>query len=96
MRLLGFPDPLLDQSSAPFRTTLSFLLTQNLTTDDPDLETKIIHALAELGEASVTELANKLAINNATISLALKKMCESGTVENNGKATKGKKFWLKK
>jgi len=30
------------------------------------------------------------------VSLVLKEMCASGTVENNGKATKGKKFWLKK
>ena len=96
MRALGFPDPILEQSSAPSRTTLVFLLTQNLITNSPDLETKIIHTLAELGEASVTELAKTLSVNNATVSLALKEMCASGTVENNGKATKGKKFWLKK
>ena len=62
----------------------------------PQVGAKIIHTLAELGEASVTELAKTLPVNNATVSLVLKGICASGTVENNGKATKGKKFWLKK
>lgn len=96
MRSLGYPDPILEQSSAPFRTILSFLLTTNLATNDPNLETRIIHTLNELGKASVTEIAKRLSVSNATISLALKKMCESGSVENNGKLTKGKEFWLKR
>lgn len=96
MRALGFIDPLLDQSSAPFRTTLVLSLTQSSSTSSPDLEARIIHCLGELGEASVTELAKALSLNNATVSLALKGMCASGVVTDNGKVTKGKKFYLRK
>lgn len=96
MRALGYPDPLLEQSSVPFKTTLSFFLASSPTTNDLDLETKIVHALSKLGEAGVTEIADAVSVNNATVSLALKKMLESGIVENNGKPTRGKKFWLKR
>jgi len=96
MRDLGYPDPILNETSVPSKTTLSFYLSSNLVTNDPGLETRIIHLLMELGKANVTEIAKRLSVNNATISLALKKMCESGVVENNGKATKGKMFWLKR
>lgn len=96
MRALGYPDPVLDQSSAPFRTTLVLFLTGNAVATYEKLETRIYHLLAELGEASVAELVEKLGVNNTSVSLALKKMCNSGVAENNGKATRGRKFRLKK
>ena len=96
MRDLGYPDPILNETSVPSKTTLSFYLSSNLVTKDPGLETRIITLLMELGETNVTEIAKRLSVSNATVSLALKKMCESGVVENNGKPTRGKMFWLKR
>lgn len=94
-RHLGYPEPVLEQTSAPFRTILTLLLKESMATDDPDLESRLVHALAELGEAGVGELAARLSVNPATVSIALKQMCEAGSVVHNGKATRGKKFRLR-
>ena len=96
MRLLNYPDPVLEQTSAPFRTTWTFNLTVHVPAHSSELETRIIHALSEQGEASIRSLSEKLSVNVTTISLTLKKLCEEGVVESNGKKTRGKLFWLKK
>ncbi|HBN00158.1 MAG TPA: hypothetical protein DD384_02840 [Firmicutes bacterium] len=94
MRLLGLPEPILKQTSAPFRTSLTLFVSSSLHSDDSTLDSKVLHHLTENGPSSVSEIAKGLSVNNATISISLKGLVSSGIVANNGKKTRGKKFWI--
>lgn len=95
MRALKYPDPLLEQSGSPSKTTLTLLLMPTTLETNTDIEAGIIRTLSQLEEAGVTEIATRLSLSPATISIALSKMLEAGVVITNGKKTKGKKFRLK-
>lgn len=94
MRSLGLPDPILKQTSAPFKTSLTLFVSSSLRSDDSTLDSKVLHYLTENGPSSVSEIAKGLSVNNAMISISLKGLVNSGIVANNGKKTRGKKFWI--
>ena len=60
------------------------------------LQSKIITLLSENETSNVTSLASELKVSNSLVSAALKDLSNKGIVEDNGIATKGKMFFLKK
>ncbi len=95
MKKLGYPEPIWKDEAFPCKTTLTLLLTKvSSSKTNNTLEKKIIAFLAKEGESSITEIANALNVANATISLTIKTLKQRGIVEDNGKPTKGKLFFL--
>lgn len=97
MRELGYPEPVWEEESYPNKTTLTLLIPPlNIVKETNSLDKKIISFLAREGEASVTAIANSLNTSNASISLSLKELKKKNIVNDNGKTTKGKLFFLVK
>ncbi len=94
MRSLGLPNPILKQTSAPFKTSLTLIISSSLQSDNTALDSKIVQFLTENGPSSVTQIAEGLGVHNSMVSLSLKKLGRSGLVMDNGKKTRGKMFWL--
>lgn len=97
MKELGYPDPIWQDEAFPSKTTLTLLFPplKELKADNR-IEKKIVSFLALTGESNVVTIARALGVSAATISLALKTLKEKNIVRDNGKATKGKKFFLPK
>ena len=53
-----------------------------------------MNQLLKDGPSSSTKIARALGVSQSSVSLALKSLEEKGDVKNNGKATKGKLFFL--
>lgn len=97
LKKLGYPSPIWEDEAFPSKTTLTFLFPrlEFLKTAD-ELDKKIISLLAKNGQSDATSLAKTLGVSTSTMSLALKKLKNGNVVDDNGKPTKGKKFFLKR
>ena len=92
---LGYPEPIWAEEAYPNSTTLTLLLPPaKLDSGSASIEKRIVSQLFKNGPSSASRLASALGVSQATASLVLKSLKEKGIVKDNGKATKGKLFFL--
>ncbi len=96
MKKMGYQMPVLSEDVTPNKTMLSLLFVKKEDFKINALQSKIITLLSENGTSNVTSLASELKVSNSLVSAALKDLSNKGIVEDNGIATKGKMFFLKK
>lgn len=95
MKELSYPEPLWDDNAFPSRTTLTLILPPpSISTNNSDLNNKILYTLTKLKQASVVEIAKEIGVSSSTVSIALKELKAKNVVNDNGKLTKGKLFFL--
>ncbi len=94
-KALNYPEPVWREETFPNSTTLTLLLPRAaLKASKFSIEGKIMNQLLKDGPSSSTQIAKALGVSQSSVSLALKSLEEKGDVKNNGKATKGKLFFL--
>ncbi len=94
-KALNYPEPVWKEETFPNLTTLTLLLPPvALKASKFSIEGKVMNQLLEDGPSSATKIAKALGVSQSSVSLALKSLEEKGDVKNNGKATKGKLFFL--
>ena len=97
LKKLGYPSPIWEDDAFPSKTTLTYLLPRlELLKTVDEIDKKIISILAQNGQSDATSIAKTLGTSVSTVSVALKKLKNGNLVDDNGKPTKGKKFFLKR
>ncbi len=95
MKALSYPKPLWVEEAFPSSTTLTLLLPSvKLDTNKASIEGKIMNQLLKDGPSGSSRIAKALGISQAAASRALNSLKEKGIIKDNGKATKGKLFFL--
>ncbi len=96
MEELSYPRPIWEEKAFPSKVVLTLLFTRlsKSSKKDRGLDENIISYLSKNGSKGVKDIGKAINKNNAQVSIALKGLKERNIVGDNGKATKGKRFFL--
>lgn len=96
MKELSYPEPFWEEKAYPNKVILTCFLTQlgKGSKTSKTVNDDIVSYLAKNGPKGIGDIGKAINKNNVTVSLALKDLKEKNIVTDNGKATKGKLFYL--